>query len=64
MRDPGLAHAWNGHLARPEQQRQDLGVAIFANCRATYEELDERGVEFVQQPEEWPYGIDSALRDP
>jgi catechol 2,3-dioxygenase-like lactoylglutathione lyase family enzyme len=28
------------------------------------EELRERGVEFVEEPEKHPYGIDSALRDP
>ena len=34
------------------------------DCRASYEELKGRGVEFVEQPEERPYGIDSAFRDP
>ena len=34
------------------------------DCHAAYEELKGRGVEFVEQPEERPYGIDSAFRDP
>jgi predicted enzyme related to lactoylglutathione lyase len=34
------------------------------DCQASYEELKDRGVEFVDQPEERPYGIDSAFRDP
>jgi len=34
------------------------------DCRASYEELKGRGVEFVEEPEERPYGIDSAFRDP
>ncbi|TMM00650.1 MAG: VOC family protein [Actinobacteria bacterium] len=34
------------------------------DCRASYEELKGRGVTFVEQPEERPYGIDSAFRDP
>ena len=34
------------------------------DCRASYEELKERGVEFSEEPEERPYGIDSAFRDP
>ena len=34
------------------------------DCQASYEELRARGVEFVEQPEERPYGIDSAFRDP
>jgi uncharacterized glyoxalase superfamily protein PhnB len=34
------------------------------DCHAAYEELKSRGVEFSQQPEERPYGIDSGFRDP
>jgi predicted enzyme related to lactoylglutathione lyase len=34
------------------------------DCRATYEELSRRGVEFTEPPEERPYGIDSGFRDP
>ena len=34
------------------------------DCRASYEELRGRGVEFTEEPSERPYGIDSAFRDP
>src|SRR5262249_55455480 len=34
------------------------------DCRASYEELKARGVEFTEPPEERPYGIDSGFRDP
>ena len=34
------------------------------DCQKSYEELSARGVEFTEQPEERPYGIDSAFRDP
>ena len=34
------------------------------DVRGDYEELKGRGVEFVEQPEERPYGIDSGFRDP
>ena len=34
------------------------------DARASYEELTGRGVEFVEEPEERPYGIDCAFRDP
>jgi predicted enzyme related to lactoylglutathione lyase len=34
------------------------------DCRASYEELKARGVEFVDPPEERPYGIDCGFRDP
>jgi uncharacterized glyoxalase superfamily protein PhnB len=34
------------------------------DCQASYEELSARGVEFVEPPEDRPYGIDSGFRDP
>jgi predicted enzyme related to lactoylglutathione lyase len=34
------------------------------DCRAAYTELVGRGVEFTEPPEERPYGIDCAFRDP
>jgi catechol 2,3-dioxygenase-like lactoylglutathione lyase family enzyme len=34
------------------------------DVQAAYEELRGRGVEFVEEPQERPYGIDAALRDP
>jgi catechol 2,3-dioxygenase-like lactoylglutathione lyase family enzyme len=34
------------------------------DCRASYEELRARGVEFTEPPEDRPYGIDAGFRDP
>jgi catechol 2,3-dioxygenase-like lactoylglutathione lyase family enzyme len=34
------------------------------DCRATYEELKSRGVEFTDEPTERPYGVDAGFRDP
>jgi catechol 2,3-dioxygenase-like lactoylglutathione lyase family enzyme len=34
------------------------------DCRAEYERLRARGVEFSETPEERPYGIDAGFRDP
>jgi predicted enzyme related to lactoylglutathione lyase len=34
------------------------------DCRAAYKDLTSRGVEFVEEPDERPYGLDSAFRDP
>jgi catechol 2,3-dioxygenase-like lactoylglutathione lyase family enzyme len=34
------------------------------DVRADYEELRGRGVEFTEEPEERPYGIDTGFRDP
>jgi predicted enzyme related to lactoylglutathione lyase len=54
------------------QQVRDLTAKGFTgtlflttdDCRAAYKELTARGVEFTEAPEERPYGIDSAFRDP
>ena len=34
------------------------------DCQADYEELAARGVEFTEEPESRPYGIDAGFRDP
>jgi catechol 2,3-dioxygenase-like lactoylglutathione lyase family enzyme len=34
------------------------------DCRAAYEQLTARGVEFTEEPTERFYGTDCALRDP
>jgi len=34
------------------------------DVQASFDELRARGVEFVEEPEERPYGIDSSFRDP
>ena len=54
------------------QQVRDLMGKGFAgtiflvtdDCQKSYEELRDRGVEFLETPEERPYGIDSGFRDP
>jgi catechol 2,3-dioxygenase-like lactoylglutathione lyase family enzyme len=34
------------------------------DCRASFQELAARGVEFTQEPTEQPYGVDAGFRDP
>ena len=34
------------------------------DAQRAYEELSARGIEFTETPEERPYGIDAAFRDP
>ena len=41
-----------------------LGGLSTDDCRATYEELKAKGVEFIEEPEERFYGVDAAFRDP
>jgi catechol 2,3-dioxygenase-like lactoylglutathione lyase family enzyme len=40
------------------------GVAFHTDdCRATYRELSAKGVTFLQEPQERPYGIEAIFRD-
>ena len=39
------------------------GVLHTPDCRAAYRELSAKGVTFVQEPAERPYGIEAILRD-
>jgi predicted enzyme related to lactoylglutathione lyase len=44
-----------------------LGLSMILStddCRKTYEELKAKGVEFLDEPTEQPYGIDCGFRDP
>ena len=58
--------------ADTREQVSDLVAKGFAgtvflttdDCRAAHEDLSARGVEFVDLPEERPYGIDASFRDP
>ena len=42
-----------------------LGAGAFHtdDCRATYEELKSKGVEFTSEPAERPYGIEAVFKD-
>ena len=51
--------------AEPAMGRPPASITIETDdCRKTVEELKSRGVEFTEEPEERPYGIDSYFRDP
>jgi catechol 2,3-dioxygenase-like lactoylglutathione lyase family enzyme len=39
-----------------------LGLRV-DDCRKTHAELVAKGVEFVQEPEERPYGVEAVIRD-
>ena len=42
-----------------------MGVGVLAtdDCHRTYKELSEKGVTFLSEPAERPYGIEATLRD-
>ena len=59
--DPGTAEQVKSLMAK------GFAGTVFLttdDIQASYEELKSRGVEFTEEPEERPYGIDSGFRDP
>ena len=58
--------------AQTAQQVRDVMAKGFAgtlflttdDVHAAYKQLKERGVEFAEEPQEQPYGIDTSFRDP
>lgn len=46
-------------------QKGKLGGGVFdtADCRATYEELSAKGVEFMGPPEEQSWGLGTVFKD-
>jgi catechol 2,3-dioxygenase-like lactoylglutathione lyase family enzyme len=61
MFDPETAE-----LVRSTLAKGVAGGLFFStvDCRASFEELKDRGVEFTQEPTEQPYGVDLGIRDP
>ncbi len=47
------------------KQSPDMPLYVFAtdNCQKTYEELKARGVIFISEPEEKPWGIEALFKD-
>ena len=39
-----------------------LGMRV-DDCRKTYDDLTAKGVQFIQKPEERPYGVEAVARD-
>ena len=43
-------------------QMGGLGLKV-DDCRKTYQELSAKGVTFLQEPSERPYGVEAVMRD-
>jgi catechol 2,3-dioxygenase-like lactoylglutathione lyase family enzyme len=55
-------------MAEAIRREQDAGTMHgmgldVDDCRATYEELGAKGVEFLQPPTQRPYGVEALARD-
>jgi catechol 2,3-dioxygenase-like lactoylglutathione lyase family enzyme len=58
--DNDAAEFVQGQLAKG--QMGGLGLRV-DDCHRTHEELVARGVEFLQEPADRPYGIEAVMRD-
>jgi len=63
---PPLVDAETGEQIRDLMAKGFAGTVFLTtdDCQASYDELVGRGVEFVEAPEDRPYGIDAGFRDP
>ncbi len=53
-----------GAIKRAQAEGAMSGVGLNVDdCQATYEELQAKGVEFIQEPQERPYGVEALMRD-
>lgn len=61
---PPLSDAMVEAMRRAQAEGGLPGVGLSVDdCKKTYEELTAKGVEFLQTPEDRPYGIESLMRD-
>ena|SRR5215216_7085330 len=60
MFDPETAEHLKAIVAKGQM---GAGALETEDCAGTYEELKQRGVEFLTEPTERPYGIEATLRD-
>jgi predicted enzyme related to lactoylglutathione lyase len=64
--DPPVMDADSAEQVRNVMAKGFAGTIFLTtdDCYAAVDELKGRGVDFVEEPEERPYGIDSSFRDP
>lgn len=65
--DRSVVHDPDGPAFLREMLSKGLGsggIVTVEDCRASYDELRDRGVEFSEEPTEHFYGVDAAFRDP
>ncbi len=68
LMEPKPGPMWDEETARSlrslvEKGVMGAGVMQTDDCRNTYKELKDRGVEFLKPPEEKFYGIEALLKD-
>jgi predicted enzyme related to lactoylglutathione lyase len=62
---PAGSNPESGEQMRALVSKGALGPGVLAtdDCHQTYKELSAKGVEFIQEPADRPYGIEAVFRD-
>jgi predicted enzyme related to lactoylglutathione lyase len=62
---PPMLDPESAEMIRAMVAKGALGAGVFStdDCQASYEELKERGVQFLNEPTERQYGIEATFRD-
>ena len=62
---PPMLDPESGAQIRAMVAKGALGAGVFGtdDCRRSYEELKQRGVQFLMEPTERSYGIEATFRD-
>jgi catechol 2,3-dioxygenase-like lactoylglutathione lyase family enzyme len=61
---PPLSAEAADFLRRQLEKGENGGLGLRVDdCRKTYEELSAKGVTFLQEPSDRPYGVEAVMRD-
>jgi len=61
---PPLDEESAAHVRRQLEKGQMGGLGLRVDdCRKTFEELSAKGVTFLQEPSDRPYGVEAVMRD-
>ena len=61
---PPMSDELSGAIERALAAGTMSGIGVnVSDCRATFEELSAKGVTFLQEPSERPYGVAAVMRD-
>ena len=62
---PPMLDPESAEMIRAMVAKGALGAGVFStdDCQASYEQLKERGVQFLNEPTERQYGIEATFRD-
>ncbi|HEY7430435.1 MAG TPA: VOC family protein [Streptosporangiaceae bacterium] len=62
--DPPLDEEGAAFVRRQLEKGEMGGIGLqMDDCRKTYEELTAKGVTFLQEPADRPYGVEAVMRD-